>query len=69
VSPYARVLTLQHICRDDGSGVERLVGGTTSCLIGSETLAGLAVYSAVRWRGVGGRDQTLTAEERFYDWR
>ena len=67
-SPYARVLTLQHVCRDDGTGVERLVGSTASCL-GSETLAGLAVTSSVRWRGVGGRQQTLTAEERFYDWR
>lgn len=68
LSPYARVLTLQHICRDDGSGVERIVGSTASCL-GSETFAGLAVYSTVRWRGVAGQFQTLTAEERFYDWR
>ena len=68
VSPYARVLTLLHICRDDGTGDERLVGSTASCL-GSETLAGLAVSSTVGWKGVAGRQQTLTAEERFYDWR
>lgn len=68
ISPYSRVLTLQHICRDDGTGTERLVGSDASCL-GSETLAGLAVFSTVRWRGVAGQYQTLTAEERFYDWR
>ena len=68
VSQYVRVLTLQHICRDDGTGTERLVGGTVTCL-GSETLAGLSVFSTVRWRGVAGQFQTLTAEERFYDWR
>lgn len=68
LSQYSRALTLQHVCRDDGTGIERLVGSTASCL-GSETLAGLAVFSTVRWKGVAGRDQTLTAEERFYDWR
>jgi len=67
-SLYSRILTLQHICRDDGTGIERLEGGSATCL-GSETLAGLAVFSTVRWRGVGGQFQTLTAEERFYDWR
>lgn len=68
ISPYARVLTMLHVCRDDGTGTERIVGSTASCL-GSETFAGLAVYSTVRWRGVAGQYQTLTAEERFYDWR
>jgi len=68
VSPYTRALTLQHICRDGGTGAERLVGDASSCL-GSETFAGLAVFSTVRWRGVAGRFQTLTAEERLYDWR
>ena len=69
VSPYTRTLTLQHICRDDGTGIERLVGSEATCLPGSETFAGLAVLSTVRWRGVAGGFQTLTAEERFYDWR
>lgn len=68
VSPYARVLTLQHICRDGSTGSERHVGSTATCL-GSETLAGLAVASTVRWRAIGGQFQTLTAEERLYDWR
>jgi len=68
VSPYSRVISLQHICRDDGTGTERIVGGVATCL-GSETLAGIAVGSSVRWRGVGGQYQTLTAEERLYDWR
>jgi len=68
VSPYARVLTIQHICREDATGDERLVGSEASC-IGSETFAGLSVFSTVRWRGVSGVYQTLTAEERFYDWR
>ncbi|MEK7545512.1 MAG: hypothetical protein AAB554_00375 [Patescibacteria group bacterium] len=67
-SPYSRLLTLQHVCRDDGTGVERIVGSSATCL-GSETLAGLAVYSTVRWRGAGGQQQTLAVEERLYDWR
>lgn len=67
-SLYSRALTIQHICRDDGTGDERIVGGAVTCL-GSETLAGLSVFSTVRWRGVAGVYQTLTAEERFYDWR
>jgi hypothetical protein len=68
ISPYTRILTLQHICRDEGTGSERIVGGNVTCL-GSETLAGLAVLTTVRWRGVAGQFQTLAAEERLYDWR
>ncbi len=68
VSPYARTVTLLHLCRDDASGTERAVGGSGTCS-GSETLVGLLVDSDVRWRGVGGRFQTLTVEERLYDWR
>ena len=37
--------------------------------LGSETLAGLSVVSTVRWRGVAGQFQTLTAEERLSDRR
>jgi hypothetical protein len=68
LSPYTRVITLQHICRDDTTGTERTVGDATTCL-GSETLVGLNVDSTVRWRGVSGQYQTLTVEERLYDWR
>jgi len=68
VSPYSRIVTLFHICRLNATGVERIVSNNTTCL-GSETLVGLAVSSTVRWMGVGGRFQTLTAEERLYDWR
>lgn len=68
VSPYARTLSLRHICRDGASGNERLVGDASTCLA-SETLAGLAVSSTVRWRGLGGGQRNLTAEERLYDWR
>jgi len=68
ISPYARVIMLQHLCRDDSSGAERAVGGTDTCL-GSEMLVGLLASSTVRWRGVGGKFQTLTVEERLYDWR
>ena len=50
------------------TGSERHVGSSATCL-GSETLAGLAVASTVRWRSIGGQFQTLTAEERLYDWR
>ena len=68
VSPYTRVLTLQHLCRENLTGAERAVGGDVTCL-GSETLVGLLVDSTVRWRGVSGVFQTLTVEERLYDWR
>lgn len=68
VSPYTRILTLLHLCRDNATGAERAVGSTSTCL-GSETLVGLLVDSTVRWRGVGGKFQTLTVEERLYDWR
>lgn len=68
VSPYTRVVTLQHLCRDNTTGSERAVGGNATCL-GSETLVGLLVDSTVRWRGVSGIYQTLTVEERLYDWR
>ena len=67
VSPYFRLLTLDFICRDDAGGAERIVADG-SCL-GTETLAGLAVSSAIQWVTVAGSSQTLTAEERFYDWR
>lgn len=68
-SPYARILTLRHICRSDTTGEERIVGDATTCLPGAETLVGLAATTTVRWRGVAGRFQTLEAEERLYDWR
>ena len=68
VTPYTRVVSLQHICRETTTGVERIVGGAVTCL-GSETLVGLAVISSVRHRGVSGNFQTLDIEERLYDWR
>lgn len=68
LSPYTRVVTLLPICRDEASGAERSVGGTATCE-STETLVGLLVDSTVRWRGVAGRYQTLTVEERLYDWR
>ena len=68
VTPYSRVVTLQHLCRDNASSVERIVGGSGTCL-GTETLVGLAVSSSVRYRGVSGNYQTLVVEERLYDWR
>lgn len=68
ISLYSRVVTLQHVCRDVTSGVERLVGGSGTCLA-SELLVGLAVSSSVRYRNIGGQFRTLTIEERLYDWR
>lgn len=68
ISPYARVVTLQHICRDTTTGAERAVGGSGTCL-GNEMLVGLLVDSAVRWRGLDGKFQSTTVEERLYDWR
>lgn len=68
VSPYKRVLTLLPLCRDDSTGVERSVGGVSTCLP-TETLVGLSVGSTVAWNGAGGARQTLTVDERLYDWR
>lgn len=68
VSPYARVVTIDHVCRENTTGVERVVGGTDTCTL-AETLVALDVRSTVRWRGVSGQFQTLTVEERLYDWR
>jgi Tfp pilus assembly protein PilV len=68
VTPYARVLTIDHLCRDTSTGVERVVGGAATCLV-SEQLSGLAVTSSVRYRSLGGSYRTLTIEERLYDWR
>ncbi len=67
-SLYSRVVTLEHLCRDSGSGLERLVGGAGTCLV-SERLVGLAVTSRVRYRNIGGQFRTLAIEERLYDWR
>lgn len=67
-SPYARVMTLDYVCRDSASGAERIVGGAGGCL-GSETRVGLAVSSSVRWSTGVGIPRTMTVEERLYDWR
>ncbi len=67
-TPYSRILTINHLCRDLSTGNERVVGGVASCLV-SEQLVGLAVASMVRYRAIGGSFRTLTIEERFYDWR
>lgn len=67
-SPYARTLTLDYICRDDGIGTERIVVGGDGCG-GTETLIGLDVLSQVRWSTGVGTPRTLTVEERLYDWR
>ena len=69
VSPYNRIAVLDHICRMDATGAERIVDGTATCTAGTETLVGLAVTVTVRWMGVGGRYQTLVASEHLYDWR
>jgi len=52
-SQFYRILTIDHICRDDSSGVERIVTGVTTCLPG-ETLVGLAVTSQVSFQGISG---------------
>lgn len=68
ITPYNRVLTIDHLCRDQSTGEERIVGGAATCLV-SEQFMGLAVSSSVRYRSIGGSYKTLTIEERFYDWR
>lgn len=67
-TPYARVMTLDDICRDTASGAERIAGGADGCL-GSEMRVGLAVSSSVRWSTGVGTPRTITVEERLYDWR
>lgn len=67
-SPYVRILTLDYLCRDQVSGAERVVSGTSDCL-GAEALVGLDVSSSVRWSTGVGTPRTVTVEERLYDWR
>lgn len=67
-SQYRRVVTLNHICRDDSTGAERIVIGSALCG-GAETLVGLAVSSRVSFVGLSGGRRTVSAEERIYDWR
>lgn len=67
-SQYRRVVTLDHICRNDATGVETVVTGTDVCS-GIETLVGLAVESRVTYIGLSGNRRTVSAEERLYDWR
>ncbi len=68
ISPFNRIVSLQHVCRNNVTGAERLIADATTCS-GFETLVGLAVASTVRWRGASGVYQNLTVEERLYDWR
>jgi hypothetical protein len=67
LSPYSRVVTLNHVCRDNGTGEERIV--TSGSCLGTETLVALDAVSEVRWRAIGGAQQTVTVESRLYDWR
>lgn len=69
VSQYARLLTLNHICRLDTDGTERIVTGTDLCVDGTETLVGLAVDSEVSFIGQSGNRRRVLVEERLYDWR
>ena len=66
--PYHRVLVLDHICRDDVSGIERIETGASSCT-GGETLVGLAVKATTSYIGVSSSVQLVEVEQRLYDWR
>lgn len=68
VSPYRRLLVLDHVCRDDVLGTERVVEGPATCL-STETLVAIAATSTVDFPGIAGFRRTVSAEERFYDWR
>jgi hypothetical protein len=69
-APYRRVVTLNHVCRHNATGVERVeTGDTAVCLLGVETLAALDVISTVQWNGLTGRQRDTVAQERLYDWR
>lgn len=67
-SPYQRIITLNHICRVDATGVEAIFTGATTCGVG-ETLVGLAVEVEVSLIGVSGSRRSVTVDERLYDWR
>lgn len=66
-APYARLLTLNHLCRDNTTGAERIVSAGTCN--GGETFVGLSVLSTVKWIAGAGAKRQLSAEERLYDWR
>jgi len=68
-SLYRRLMTINHLCRDDAAGNERLeTAPAASCNIG-ETLAGLAVRSEVSYPSVSGAVRSVVVEGRLYDWR
>lgn len=66
---YKRLLTVGRICRD-GSGNERIVAADgETCTSSVETWVGLDVTSQAQYVSTGGAANTITAEERLYDWR
>jgi len=67
-SHYRRVITMDHICRDNITGSERIAEGASVCG-NSETLVGFAVKSRVSFIGLSGGRRTVSIEERIYDWR
>jgi len=67
-SQYRRVVTLDHICRNDVTGEETVATGTDLC-VGGQTQVGFAVKSRVSFIGVSGDRRIVSAEERLYDWR
>lgn len=67
--PYKRILVLDHICRNDVTGVEKIETGISTCTSGSETLVGLAVKATTSFLGASSSIQLVEVEERLYDWR
>jgi type II secretory pathway pseudopilin PulG len=68
-TPYSRVVEIDFICRNQGTGVERIEATAGMTCTSAETLVGLALKSSVSYAGTGGFKRTVTLEERLYDWR
>ena len=68
-TPYKRLLTINRICRNTASGVERIESTAGLACTGSETWVGLGVISQVQYALSGINNHIVTVEERLYDWR
>ena len=66
---YSRIVEIDLICRNQGTGVERSEAGAGTTCTSAETLVGLDLRSMVRYVSVAGSHETVTLEERLYDWR
>jgi phospholipase/lecithinase/hemolysin len=66
---YSRVVEIDYLCRNQGTGAERIEAGASATCTSVETLVGLALKSTVSYVSVAGSKRNLILEERLYDWR